>query len=446
MERNDLIRTEITGWSSDGAGVARPAGLAVFVSGGVPGDVCDIRVTKVAKTHAFARVENLVEPSALRVENDCEAFPKCGGCALRHVSYAAELEMKYSRVSDCLRRIGGLEITPEPILPAPKTESYRNKAVYQLGFTNSGEREKPAAGFYSRASHDIVAPARCLIQSERANTAATVFLEAAEKFGVEIYDERDRSGDVRHLFYREAADGSAQLVVCAKTKKIAEAAEFIAERLPWIPGLMLCQSDEDTGAQLAGKISVLFGADRLRDRLCGLDFDISPRSFYQVNREQAERLYALAIDFAELDGTETALDLYCGIGTITLCIARHARRVVGAEIVPEAIADAKENAALNHIENAEFFCGDAADIASGTDEKFDVVFCDPPRKGLSPEAVAAVAALKPQKIVYVSCDPATFARDLKIFAAEGYKTLRVRPVDMFPRTSAVEAVALMVRG
>jgi len=447
MKKNDIYQAKIDAWSSEGDGICRIEGMAVFVRGAVRGDLCDVRILKVLKSHAYAKIERIIEPSPHRIESDCRVFGKCGGCELRHVSYDEELRMKHERVADALKRIGGIDTAVESILPSPALEGYRNKVIYQTADING----VPVIGFYRRGSHDVVAADCCTLQSPDADRAAKAVQRFARENGVRMYDEVSGKGTIRYIFYRSSSNGTAQICIVTAEKKIRNQEALVGtlkKECPELTGILLCHNPEKGNVALTGEIEVLWGELYLTDTLCGLTFRISPLSFFQINRDQTENLYRIATEFAGLSGTETVFDLYCGIGTISLCMARLANKVIGAEIVPEAVEDAKVNAKINGISNAEFICADAAAAAGQIktrDEPIDVVTVDPPRKGLSPAAVDAILQIAPKRIVYVSCDPATLARDLKLFAEDGYTVHRVKPVDMFPRTPHVECVVLMSR-
>ena len=422
--------------------------MAVFVRGAVRGDVCDVRILKALKMHAFAKVEEIVTPSPHRIESDCAVFGRCGGCSLRHVSYEEELHMKKERVSDALRRIGGLDVPVEDVLPSPQTEGYRNKVIYQTAEVDG----EPVIGFYRRGTHDVFAAESCALQSPKADKAAGVIRAFAKDHIIHMYDERTGKGTIRWLFYRSSSSGAAQICIVSSEENIKKQSllvDKLREECPELTGILLCHNPERGNVAMTDDITVLWGDEYLTDTLCGMTFRISPQSFFQINWDQTQNLYHTAVEFAGLTGTKTVFDLYCGIGTISLCMARHAGKVIGAEIVPDAIRDAQANADLNGIANAEFFCADAADAASriaSRGDKIDVVTVDPPRKGLSPDAVEAILRIAPRRVVYVSCDPATLARDLKLFASRGYAIDRVKPFDMFPRTPHVETVVLMSRG
>ena len=447
MKKNDIYKVEIESWSSEGEGICHIDGMAVFVRGGVPGDKCSVRIIKVLKSRAIAIIEEMVSPSGVRIENDCPVFYKCGGCALRHVRYEEELRMKHGRVSDALRRIGKIETPVEDVLPSPATYRYRNKVIFQT----SEVKGQPVVGFYRRGTHDVLSVDACLLQGIGADKAADVVRRFVTDHNVPIYDEASGEGIIRYIYYRSSSLGTAQVCIVS-AKKSFDGLDLLVEKLkeecPELTGILLCYNPHKGNVALTEDIRVLWGDMYLTDKLCGLTFRISPLSFYQVNHDQTENLYSLALDFAGLSGNETVFDLYCGIGTISLMMARHAGKVIGVEIVPQAVEDAKVNADLNGITNAEFICADAAEAANiinSRGERIDVVTVDPPRKGLSRDAINAILRIAPTRVVYVSCDPATLARDLNVFEENGYAVQRVKPVDMFPRTAHVECVTLMSR-
>ena len=356
------------------------------------------------------------------------------------MSYEAELEFKRERVAEALKRIGGIDFDVPAPVACPSPNGYRNKAVYQFTVRN----RKTVSGFYRRRSHDVLPTARCLLQSEQADLTAAAVCELADRLRIPVYDERTHKGSLRRMMYRENSCGEAQLVIICADRKLlsrrSEAVNFILTRCPWVCGLFVCLNSKPTNTVLGGEILLLDGDPVLSETLCGYRFEVSPPAFLQVNREQAERLYDIAAEFAQPTGARV-LDLYCGTGTLTLRYAGEAAEVVGAEIVPEAVENAKMNATRNGVKNATFLCGDAADLAMRfAPGHFDIVSVDPPRRGLDPAAAQAVIDLAPKKIVYVSCDPATLARDLRLFTDAGYAADRVQPVDMFPRTEHVECV------
>ncbi|MBS5678066.1 MAG: 23S rRNA (uracil(1939)-C(5))-methyltransferase RlmD [Oscillibacter sp.] len=444
LEKGSVYTAVIDGYSSEGLGIARVNGAVVFVPHAVRGEEIDLRITKVMKTSCAGEIVKIHNPSPERMEPECPYAGKCGGCAYRHLTYPEELWAKRQRVQDALTRIGGLELTVEEILGAKNPEHYRNKSQYPVGADGS-------IGFFQARTHKVVPIRRCLIQTEAADRTAQAVGEWMRRYKISAYDETTGKGLVRHVCVRVNRKGESLCCVVVNGNKVPrepELAAYVTAAVPHTVGVLLNSNTRRGNVVLGDKYRTLFGRNYLMDTLCGLEFKLSMPSFYQVNRDQAEVLYGKALEFAGLTGNETVLDLYCGIGTITLCLAKAAKRVIGAEIVPPAIRDAKENALRNHVENAEFFCGDAADIAAKLESdglRPDVVTVDPPRKGLAPEVIASVAAMGPEKVVYVSCDPATLGRDVKIFREFGYEAKRAAAVDMFPGTAHVETVVLLSR-
>ena len=444
LKKNEIYSCEITGWSSDGAGVTHIKGLTVFVPGAIPGEAWDVRIVKVLTASAFGKGERCLRAVPERIAPDCPAYPRCGGCALRHMTYEKELEFKRSRVDEAYRRIGGLDLRVTEILGAEKTEGYRNKAIYAVdGLWRPG--------FFRQRSHDVIPIHRCRLQAESADRAAWAVCDFCREHGVPVYDETTGKGVLRHVFTRTARDGALQVTVVAASgfgAQTAALAETVRRACPETVGVILNVNKTAGNTVLAGDFYTLWGNGTLTDTLCGAAFELSPMSFYQVNPAQAERLYETALAFAAPEGEETVLDLYCGAGTISLCLARKAKRVIGAEIVPAAVENARENALRNGLHNAEFLCADAGEAAAELARRGvrpDAVVLDPPRKGLAPEVIDTVCAMAPARIVYVSCDVATQARDLKVFAEKGYHAGCAVAVDMFPRTSHVETVCLMSR-
>lgn len=443
IEKNRVYRACIEGYTSQGLGVARIDGQVVFVHQALRGEDCDILILKVLKNAAFGKAVRVHTPSPHRVEPDCPYFGRCGGCDLRHMDRQEELAAKRQRVQDALHRIGGSDVTVESIA-AGEALRYRNKSQYPVSADGQ-------VGFYKARSHQVIPVSSCLLQKPQADAAAGSLRRYIERYQVSCYDETTRRGLLRHLYIRTNTAGQSLLCVIVNGESLPHEAELVSllrEAVPEAAGVVLGTNTQPTGAVLGERYRTLWGADVLTDELCGLTFRLSVPSFYQVNHDMAQVLYETALDFAGLTGTETVLDLYCGAGTITQVMARRAGHVIGAEIVPEAIEDARENARSNGVENVEFFCGDASAAAAelaGRGLRPDVICVDPPRKGLSPEVVRAAAGMSPRRIVYVSCDPATLARDVKLLAEHGYAAVRAAAVDMFPRTAHVETVCLLSR-
>ena len=451
VQKNEIVEIEITGMTAQGAGVGHYQGMAVFTPLTAPGDVARVRVVKAAKNYAYGRLEELVSPSADRMEPDCPCFAQCGGCCYRHITYEAELGIKAARVQDALTRIGGFRSLPvRPILGADSRDGYRNKALLPLGTKKDGSL---SMGFYAVNSHRIVDCEECRLQPEEFNRAMAAFRQWAAAYGDPVYDEATHSGRMRRLYLRKG-EMTGQILACVVVNgnglhHETELVQALKQAVPGLASVVINSNRERTNVALGQKCRTIYGMDTIEDTLCGLRFKLSPLSFYQVNRTQAERLYEVAARYAGLTGQELLLDLYCGAGTIGLSMAGMARRLLGVEIVPQAVENARENARLNGIENAEFFCGDAGEAArmlAERGERPDVIVLDPPRKGCSPDLVHTVAEFGPKRIVYVSCDPATLARDLKLFAELGYPPVEAAPVDMFPGTAHVETVVLLSKG
>ena len=441
LRKNQELDCAIEGCTSEGLGVARVEGRAVFVLDALPGEKCRIRILKVSRSAVYAKVLERFGDSPLRARPDCPHYGRCGGCDWRHVSYAGELEFKLQRVNDAFQRIGGLDLRASEIVPAPATERYRAKAIFNLA-----EREgKPVAGFYRARSHEVISVEDCLLQTEEANRAAKVLRRWMEDFRVPAWDEARGRGLVRHLFVRS---GMVCMAAAGEPVHEKELIEAFRAALPGLRSLVWNKNARPGNTVLAGQFRTLWGEDTVEVTLSGLRFRLSPRSFFQVNPAQAEKLYSLAVSMAELTGSETVVDLYCGAGAIGLLAAPHAREVLGVEVVSAAVEDAREAAARNGVSNIRFLCADAAEAAArfaAEGRKPEALFVDPPRKGLDPSVIGSIAAMAPRRVVYVSCDPATLARDLRRFADLGYAAEKAVAVDMFPRTRHVETVALLSR-
>ena len=442
LAKNQEHTVTIEGYGEGGMGVARIDGRVVFVHGALRGEKCRVLILKTLKSVAFAKVLEVIEPSSERITPDCPYFPRCGGCTYRHIRYEEELRLKRQRVQDNLSRIGGSDVTVEEILGARDTLRYRNKAQYPVS-------KDGAVGFYRARTHEVIECEHCLLVKPEADAAAEALREYMQSCRIAGYDEKTGRGLVRHLYIRSNAAGESLVCVLVNGDKLPKEDRLVTllrDACPKCTGIVLGTNTKKGNVILGDHYRTLWGSDRLEDTLCGKTFRLSVPSFYQVNRVQAERLYAKAIEFAGLTGQETVLDLYCGAGTITLALSDHAKKVLGAEIVPEAIDDARENAARNGVKNAEFFCGDASDVAkklARENLRPDVVTVDPPRKGLAADVVESIAEMQPGRVVYVSCDSATMARDVKRLADLGYTAQRACAVDMFPRADHVETVVLL---
>lgn len=443
VKEGERYTVTVENWASDGSGVARIGGLAVFVKGGIVGETCVIEIEHLGHSAAWAHMVELLAPAPGRIVPDCPHFGACGGCQLRHMDYATELAFKRQKVSDALTRIGGLAVDVPPVLGAAETGGYRNKAQFPVG-------PGPRVGFYRERSHQVVDVDGCALQSPAANSLAAALRGWMKEFGVPAYDEKNREGLVRHLFVRSNAAGDclAAVVVNGSALPHEDAlVDALRAAAPSLAGVVLNENRRDTNVVFGPGWRTLWGADTLADTLRGVAFRLSVPAFYQVNHAQTEVLYALGSEFAALTGTETLLDLYCGTGTIGLTMAGRCKSLLGAEIVPQAVEDAKENAVRNGVNNARFLCADAAAVAAElarTGEAIDVAVVDPPRKGLAPQVVESLLQIAPRRIVYVSCDPATLARDLKLLSA-AYTVERVQAVDLFPRTFHVETVVKLER-
>lgn len=441
-KKNEQHPLRIEGYGSAGEGVARLEGQAVFVKGALAGEVCQVQLLKVGKSAAWGRVTQVLTPVPGRQSPDCPRYPRCGGCQLRHMTYAEELRFKRQKVQDALQRIGGWTGRVEKIHGAEAPDRYRNKIQFPVA-------DGPRVGFFRARSHEVIDAEDCLLQPLAATRLREAFKLWMERYQVPAYDERVHGGLIRHFYVRVNRRGHSLCAVIANGTDLPHQEELVQalrRAEPDLAGVVLSVNQEKTNVILGKTHRCLWGRDYLEDTLCGLTFRLSVPSFYQVNREQAEVLYGRALAFAGLTGRETVLDLYCGIGTITLVMARQAGRAIGAEVIPAAVEDAKANAARNEVTNAEFLCADAAQAAQTLADRGlrpDVICVDPPRKGLAPAVIDAIVQMAPQRLVYVSCDPATLARDVKRMEEQGYVLQRAEAVDLFPRTAHVETVVLL---
>lgn len=446
MKKNDIIELEITGLTSEGAGVGRCGGMAVFVPFTAPGDVIECRAVKVSKSYAYGRLERIISASDKRKAPGCEVYGRCGGCSLRHIKYEEELKAKEQFVADAFKRIGGLDVLLEPILYTGVTERYRNKA--QLPVAECGGRA--VCGFYSPRSHRVTACSDCMLEPKIFSEISGEIIKYQNDMGLPCYDEKTGSGLLRHIYLRRGSRSgeiSVCLVVAENTKKYNRLAKMLAERFPDIKTVLLNINPERTNVILGEREVLLHGEGTISDEICGVKVELSPKSFYQVNTPAAELVYKKAAEYSGLSGRETLLDLYCGAGTVGLSMAGKIRRLIGVETVPEAVENARKNAAASGIENAEFIVGDAGKIAETLlkrGERPEVIIVDPPRKGCDQTALDAIAKMSPERIVMISCNPATAARDVKILFERGYIPQKACPADMFPGTQHVETVIKLV--
>lgn len=444
--KNQIHAVRIEGYSSEAFGVCRIGGRAVFVPRTLVGESWRVRIVKVGASAVYARGEELLTPSPERIKPDCPCFGKCGGCDCRHMSYDEELRFKLARVNDALQRIGKQRVTAGMIIPSEAIDRYRNKGIFAVADVDG----RPACGFFRERTHALIPVEKCMIQNELAERAAKAVTDFMARNSIPAYDEMSERGAVRHVFCR-CARKTADAVACIVTARgFGDKTPLLIKALrvacPELSGIVLNVNKARGNTVLAGEFHTLWGRAEIEDVLCGSRFSLSPQSFFQINPPQAEKLYAQALEYAR-EG-ELALDLYCGAGTISLCLARQFDHVIGAEIVPEAVENAKSNAAANGVENVEFLCADAAEAALELQKRGlrpDVIIVDPPRKGMDEAAVRAVCSMQPERVVYVSCDPATLARDVLRFTELGYALQKVTAVDMFPRTCHVESVVKLTR-
>lgn len=453
LQKNQILTLRIERLSSDGSGVAHSAdGEAVFVPGTAPGDEARVRIVKDCGRYAFGILDELLTPSPDRVSVDCPVAGPCGGCSLRHLDYAAELRAKQESVLDAFRRIGGLEVPVLDILPSPDADRYRNKVQFPVGIDKNGV---PCIGFYAGRTHRIVPCPDCKLQPSVLNEIGNALCAFFAQQGIRPYDEQSGKGLVRHIFLRRGAH-SGQIMVClvctrAKLPHAEQLCTALRGQFPAISTILLNVNAKSTNVILGSENHILYGPGYIEDTLCGVPVRLGPLSFYQVNTLAAERLYGVAAQYAQLTPDDTLLDLYCGMGTIGLSMAEQCRELIGVEIVPEAIESAKANAARMGeavAAKSRFFCADAGQAATQLAAEGlhpDIVMLDPPRKGCDEATLSAVVRMAPHRVVYVSCNPATAARDAAWLEKNGYHTEKVQPVDLFPRTKHVEACVCYTR-
>ena len=446
MKKNDVLTLRADGLGADLEGVCRYEGIPVFVPGLLPGEEAPVRIVKTEKRFAFGRMESMpAESSSSRRNPDCPAWPRCGGCTGRHMSYSATLEAKRQQVEDCLRRIGGIPVPVPPVLGMENPFHYRNKTSLPV----SGTADHPVLGFYAPRSHAVIPVSACPNAMEPADKIAGTFLSWMKSHHLEPYREAEHAGLIRHLVIRTNRQQESMVTVVANgtflpyKKELSEALRPLG-----VVSLWLNSNRQRTNVILSDTFQLIAGSETLNDRLFDLHFELSPASFFQINPAQTEKLYATAAEYADLRPEELLADVYCGAGTITLSLASKCRKAIGIEIVPAAVENARRNAATNHISNVEFHAGKAEEllprfVADGL--RPDVIVIDPPRKGVEPPVIQAIAQAGPSRVVYVSCNPATLARDAKLLTESGYRVQKVQPVDMFCWTSGIETVCLFSR-
>lgn len=454
LKKNDIVTVTIQDYGTDGEGIGKYEGVTLFVKDAVVGDTIQARITKTKKTYAYARLEQVITPSTHRTEPVCKYHRQCGGCQIQAVNYEKQLEFKTQKVLNNLQRIGGfskelLEQVAEPIIGMENPFHYRNKAQFPFGVNKEGEI---VTGFYAGRTHNIIANTDCALGVAQNQEILEKILSYMKQNHVTAYNEETGKGLLRHVLIRKGFT-SGELMVCliVNGKKLPNEQGLVSilTTIAGMKSITLNTNQEKTNVIMGKELRTLWGEETISDSIDGITFQISPLSFYQVNPVQTSKLYNQALTYAGLHGEETVWDLYCGIGTISLFLAQKAKKVYGVEIIPEAIEDAKKNAALNHMDNTEFFVGKAEEVLPQQyAEKgiyADVIVVDPPRKGCDTNCLDTMLKMKPERIVYVSCDSATLARDLKILCEGGYELKKVRPVDMFPQTVHVETVCLLSR-
>ncbi len=445
--KNQIYNATITDYTTEGQGIAKIEGCVVFIPNAIVGETCTVRIEKAKKTWAAGKIVEILERSPHRVSRECDVAKLCGGCNFWHMDYEEELRLKAERVRQCLNRIGGENLDAVPILGAPTCFGYRNKAQYPVGVKNG----KAYAGFFQGGSHRVIENTRCAILPQPMDAVKDIVIDYVNQNKLSVYDEKTHTGLLRHIYVRRGAV-SGQILVCLVINgRSIPKPQALIRALQTVPGftcLTLSVNTKKGNTVLGDEYITLYGDGFIEDTLCGLKFRLSPPSFYQVNHHQAQRLYQCAIELAEISKEDTVLDLYCGVGTITLSMAAAAGKVIGVEVVEQAVADARENAKRNGIENAEFFCGDAGAAALSLEQqgiRADVAVVDPPRKGLNADTIEALSRMAPKRIVYVSCDPATLARDIALLKEKGYRLTQVQAADLFPRCAHVETIVCLTK-
>ena len=447
IPKNTIIPLSIESLSSDGSGVGHYEGKAIFVPQTAVGDELQVRILKDMDRYAFGKIEAIVSAGADRIESDCPVYRQCGGCCFRHIDYEAEMRAKQNFVKDSFARIGGFELPVLPLLSCEPKQRYRNKVQFPVGTDAHGNI---VSGFYAGHSHRIIPCADCLLQPEEINQLALWICSFLQKHHISTYNEETGRGLVRHIFLRKGWH-SGDILVCLviNGRSLPQADAFchdLCVAFPSVCSIILNINQKNTNVITGSESIVLFGPGYIEDTLCGVPVKLGPLSFYQVNTPAAEMLYGIAREYANLKSEDTLLDLYCGMGTIGLSMAQDCKKLVGVEIISEAVESARSNAAAMGITNARFLCADAGQAASQLAREGlspQVICLDPPRKGCDKATLDAVLQMSPRTLVMVSCNAATAARDCRYLAEHGYQPVKVQPVDLFPRTKHVECVVLM---
>lgn len=447
IKKNDDIVIEIEDYTSQGSGIGRYKGLTIFVPETAVGDTVLCHIIKVKKSYAIGKLKQIITPSEDRQNNDCPSYPRCGGCDFRHITYKAELAYKQKHVEDAFLRIGGIDLLPEKIIAAKNIYNYRNKAQYPVKL----EDEEIKIGFFAKRSHRIVDAAHCTLHPKEFSEVINIFRKFLSSSNNTIYDEKTKKGAIRHIYIRKAFATNELMVAIVINGESLNNTDILIKELKKIPSfktLVLNINKKDTNVVLGERCKTLYGSGYITDELCSLKLRLSPLAFYQVNPKQTEVLYQKVKKLANCKPSDTVVDLYCGIGTIGLTLAKDIKQLIGVEIVPEAIKDAIENANQNGINNARFLCAGAKEAANTLENEGihpNIIIIDPPRKGCDASLLNTISRMNPEKIIYVSCSPATLARDCAHLKEKGYTAKKITPIDLFPRTVHVECVVLMSR-
>ncbi len=447
VEKNEEYKVTIIAMSSDGSGIAKINNFPIFIPNTAIGDTIKTKIVKVLKNYAFGIVSKIISPSTDRIENDCDVYKQCGGCCYRHISYESELKLKQQLVLDNFKRIGKINAKINNIVGSDNVSNYRNKAQFPIGIDENG---KVVAGFYAKRSHRIIPCCDCKLQPTIFSDILKTILDLFNQYHISIYNEHKHTGGIRHIYLRQA-DFTGEIMLCfvsakKNLKHSEEICKALVDKFPNIKSIVLNFNNSKGNVILGTECYTLYGNDTITDVMCGVKVQISPLSFYQVNKPQAEKLYKKAIEYAKLSKNDTLLDLYCGIGTIGLSAVTQVKELIGVEIIDKAIENAKINAKINDFKNTRFICDDCKGAVKQLKEEginTDIIIVDPPRKGCDQEVIDTLIEFSPSKIVMISCNPSTAARDCNLLEQNGYKVIEYTPFDLFPRTAHVEVVCLL---